>query len=256
MTLTVVTVCYNSSKTISRCIESVLRLNNIEHEYLIVDGESKDNTLEIIAKYRTSFEEKNIPLRVISEKDTGIYNAMNKAIDLANGDWIIYLNSDDYFYDRDSVAKILDGIKDNVDVLYGDVMVATSDRIIMQKPRDLERLKSGTEMPFCHQSTFVRRDILQKYRFDEKYKIIADIDSFLRMYEDGLIFKYLPICIAVFSNDGLSQTQRVSSIKEGKRLLMSHKCYGIDRMVDLNVHIIWYTIKGYLPKKLLRKIRQ
>lgn len=255
MTLTVVTVCFNSSKTIGRCIESVLALNHVTFEYVIIDGKSTDDTLVIIEKYRKQFEAKQIPFRVISEKDTGIYNAMNKAIDMANGQWVIYLNSDDYFYNNESVANIVNNVDENVAVLYGDVMVATSDEIFLQKPRDLSRLKSGTEMPFCHQSTFVRKVILQHYRFDESYRIIADIDAFLRMYEDGLNFLYVPECVAVFSNDGLSQTQRVKSIIEGKRLLKNHDCYVIGKRIDLNCHLIWYKIKKYLPKSFVAFLR-
>ena len=255
MTLTVVTVCFNSSKTISRCIESVLSLNNVTFEYIIIDGKSTDNTLEIIESYRTLFEAKQIPLRIISEKDTGIYNAMNKAIDIAKGQWVIYLNSEDYFYDSESIARIINSVNDNVAVLYGDVMVATSEINFLHKPRNLERVKSGTEMPFCHQSTFVRKEILERYRFDEKYRIIADIDAFLRMYEDGLSFSYKPECVSVFSNDGISQTQRVKSIKEGKILLKNHNCYGIDRKIVLNMYLIWYKVKKYLPKSVVAIMR-
>lgn len=255
MILTVVTVCFNSSKTIGRCIESVLALSDVTFEYIVIDGKSSDCTLEIIESYRTQFEAKKIPFRMISEKDTGIYNAMNKAIDMANGQWIIYLNSDDYFYNSESVANVIKKADENIAVLYGDVMVATSDDMFLQKPRDLSRLKSGTEMPFCHQSTFVRKNILQHYRFDENYRIIADIDVFLRMYEDCLNFLYVPECIAVFSNDGLSQTQRIKSIKEGKRLLKNHDCYTINKRIDLNSHLIWYRIKKYLPKSFVALIR-
>ena len=129
------------------------------------------------------------------------------------------------------------------------------EKNFLQKPRNLERLKSGTEMPFCHQSTFVRKEILERYRFDEKYRIIADIDAFLRMYEDGLSFSYKPECVSVFSNDGISQTQRVKSIKEGKILLKNHNCYGIDRKIVLNMYLIWYKVKKYLPKSVVAIMR-
>ena len=255
MKLTVVTVCFNSAKTIGKCMDSVLKLDTNDYEYVIVDGKSTDNTLSIIEGYKSSFYSKNVDLRIVSEKDSGIYNAMNKAIELARGDWIIFLNSDDFFLNIISVFDILEGVSDEIDIVYGDVMVSSYGVMTLQKPRNLERLRSGNEMPFCHQSTFVRNATLKKYRFDECYRIIADIDLFLRMYEDKLLFLYKPICVSVFSNEGLSQTHRIESIKEGKRLLINHKCYGFKRRVLLNTYLLWYNVKPYLPQFVLTALK-
>jgi len=246
MKLTVATVCFNSEKTISRCIESVLNIQSNDFEYLIIDGKSNDHTVEIAESYKGTFAKRNIIYKIVSEEDTGIYNAMNKAAFLASGDWIIYLNSDDFFYKQDGIQQFLSNSYDDFEVVYGDVMVLKNGEMYLQKPRELDRLKSGSEMPFCHQSTFTKINVLRQYTFDESYRIIADIDSFLRMYEDGLHFSYIPICISVFSNDGISQTNRIASIIEGKKLLKSHRCYSIGKMVELNLRILWYGMKKIL----------
>ncbi len=244
MKLSIITVCFNAEKTIRRCVSSVLEVKNVDYEYLIVDGKSTDSTVEIAEQFVPMFQKKGVPYQIISEKDSGIYNAMNKAIERSNGDWIIYLNSDDYFFSPNSLNLFMnDDTCDLYDVIYGDVMVLSDGKVSLQKPRDIERLKSGTEMPFCHQSTFTKKAALLKYPFDERYQIIADIDSYLRMYEAGLKFKYIPECISVFSNDGVSQTHRIESIIEGKKLLKSHKCYTLTRVFDLNIHLIWYRVK-------------
>ena len=104
--LSIVTVCYNSSKTISNCIESVLRQNNNNYEYIIIDGASDDGTVEIAKTYKEKFEEKDIKYTIISEPDLGIYNAMNKGIDRASGEWILYLNSDDEFYGNKAIREL------------------------------------------------------------------------------------------------------------------------------------------------------
>ncbi|NCT10072.1 MAG: glycosyltransferase, partial [Flavobacteriia bacterium] len=95
--LSVITVSLNSELTIEKTIQSVLNQNFTDFEYIIVDGKSTDNTLQIIKKYESQFHQKNIPFTWISESDTGIYNAWNKGLQLAKGDWISFLGSDDIY---------------------------------------------------------------------------------------------------------------------------------------------------------------
>ncbi len=156
MRLSIVTVCFNAEKTIKKCIESVYSLNISIFEYIIIDGKSSDNTLKIIQSFQSKFVEKRVNFVIISEEDTGIYNAMNKAIDIANGDWVIFLNADDYFYCENSINCFLENDYQAYDVVYGDVAVRNLKTITYQKTRNLQLLKSGTEMPFCHQSTFTK----------------------------------------------------------------------------------------------------
>lgn len=248
MKLSIVTVCFNAEKTIKRCMESVYCLNSSDFEYIIIDGKSIDNTLLIIQTFYPKFKEKNIDFKIISEKDSGIYNAMNKAIDLANGEWVIFLNSDDYFSDRNSIKTFMENNYKNYDVVYGDVIVKKQNNMIYQKARSLRLLRSGTEMPFCHQSTFTKLNILKKYRYNENYRIIADIDLYLRIFENEGKFYYLPEYITIFSDTGLSQTHRIESIFEGKHLLKAHDCYSLDRIIVLNGYIIWYKFKKIIPK--------
>ena len=120
-TVSVVTVCYNADKTISNTIKSVLEQNFSDYEYIIVDGASKDNTLNIVEGFRSGFEDKGISFKVVSEKDNGIYDAMNKGAKLCSGEWILFLNADDSFADPDVLKDLFTG-KDYVgyDIVYGD----------------------------------------------------------------------------------------------------------------------------------------
>lgn len=259
MMISIITVCYNAEKTISRCMESVYKLNTSDYEYIIIDGASTDKTIRIVNEWGKKFESLGISVTIISEKDGGIYNAMNKAINIAKGDWAIFINSDDRFADPEVVNKCFDNRGNDCDVLYGDVVVNTDGELKYQKARPLEQLKSGYEMPFCHQSTFTKTSCLKKYKFDENYRIIADIDLYLRLYEDGAIFEHIPCFVSVFSNDGISQTNRIRSIQEGKQLLRRHDILTLKQTVVLNCYLLWYNLKKVLPPfviKLIFNIKQ
>ena len=106
--ITIVTVCYNAEETIKNTIESVLSQNYCNYEYIVIDGKSTDNTLTILNDYRKGFQEKGIDYYIYSEKDNGIYDAMNKGIEHSLGDWIILMNADDSFYSSDVLTQVFD----------------------------------------------------------------------------------------------------------------------------------------------------
>jgi len=208
---TIITVCYNSEKTIVRTIESILYQNYEDYEYIIVDGNSKDNTLEIINKYKNKFKGKLI---VISEPDNGIYNAMNKGINVANGEWINFLNSDDWF-EPNVFSKVEKAIFENknADCIYGDVrkILNFNNKFYSKIERaktNLKELEKG--MIFSHQSLFVRKSVFEKIGgFDETFKIAADWDFILRMYTRNMKFIYIPEIIANFTIGGIGSTPHI-----------------------------------------------
>lgn len=195
--LTIVTVCYNSEKTIQRCIDSIEPQLTSDIEYLIIDGASKDNTLNIIKKYNK--------IRYVSEKDSGIYNAMNKALSLAIGEWILYINSDDCLMPN-VLKKILPYLNENVDCVYGDVkdVIYTENGIYYRdsKAQNIEILNS--HMITSHQSIFMRKDMMVRLGgFNEKYKIAADWDLFIKVKQNGYRIQYIPEIISKFAIGGV-----------------------------------------------------
>lgn len=206
--ISVVTVCRNAEGTIKRTIDSVIHQSFKNIEYIIVDGQSTDNTYEIVCDYDNDFEEAGIKYIHISEKDNGIFDAMNKAIAMVSGEWVCFMNADDCFHDN----KVLETVfynriseYENVDVIYGDTVRIGKDSREIGKGKDIDTILLN--MPFCHQSSFTRSQILKKYKFDLKYRV-ADYNLFLRLYINKHIFAYVDCIIADYSLLGYSNKEK------------------------------------------------
>lgn len=200
----IITVVLNDKHNIEKTILSVLN-QNVELEYIVIDGGSTDGTLEVIEKYK---DKMNI---LVSEPDTGIYNAMNKAIQLASGKWICFMNSGDTFYDSNVLKNIESHLDDNEDVVYGDheVRYNTNNKIV-KADNGIKNIWKG--MIFSHQSCFVKKHILEHYRFNESTRISADYELFYNLNKVNKRFKYVPMVVASISVGGVSDIKRVDSI--------------------------------------------
>ena len=184
MKISLITICYNSCKTIARTIESVLAQNDIQLEYLIIDGASKDNTVSIVESYRSQFEEKGFSYIVKSEPDNGIYDAMNKGVKLANGDIIGILNSDDYYAESDILSTVESSFeKYKTDILYGNLLYVKNNKPFRYwKSGKLKSFKSGWMPP--HPAFFVKKDVYEKYGlFRLDCGTAADYELMLRFLE-------------------------------------------------------------------------
>ena len=208
--LTIATVCYNAVKVINPTIESVLSQTCMEYEYVFIDGKSDDGTTDVISSRNVDFERLGITYHLISEKDHGIYNAMNKAVALAKGEWIIFMNAGDRFYG----PQVLEWLKpycleSNHDVIYGDTVFWRDG---LYKYEDASS-RTGA-MPFCHQSCVTRRSILQKYSFNEQYRICADYDFYVRLQKSGALYFYIHKPISIFAANGLSSNNYLKLLQE------------------------------------------
>ncbi len=201
MLTSIITVCYNSEKTIGRTIESVLNQTVSEIEYLIVDGNSTDRTLEIAESYRQALEEKGIVYRVDSEPDEGIYNAMNKGIRRATGEIVGIINSDDW-YEKDAVETMVRVFRETrCDVAFADLrMVRTSGKTFIKKARVRAYT---TSLDWNHPTQFVRRTVYEKYPYRER-DISDDMDFYFRVKKDGYRIVAVPKVLANFQMGGVS----------------------------------------------------
>ncbi|WP_234367241.1 glycosyltransferase family 2 protein [Francisella philomiragia] len=197
---TVITVCYNSEKTIQRTLQSIKDQTYKNIEYIIIDGGSTDKTLEIISNY------KDIIDILISELDNGIYDAMNKGIRLATGNYIGFLNSDDYYADNifEEYNKAL--IKKSYDFIYSDSVFFNDKQSWISKGIDFGTKKFFKHLnnyqPFCHQTLYIKRDVYNYLGFfDDDFRIAADYDFFLRLVNSHKNYKgyYLNILGCYFS---------------------------------------------------------
>lgn len=245
--ITVVTVVYNGQDSIRDTIESCINQSYPNVEYIVIDGASNDSTTEIISKFQNSIA------YFLSEPDSGIYDAMNKAIKVAKGEWINFMNCGDVFVNNDVLHLIADAIskdKSNADIIYGNTIFKFKDFFLKQKPMDLNRIKR--EMAFCHQSSFVKMNIIKSDNFDLKYKLSADFEMMNRFYYQNKIFKYVDQYISVFDQtDGSTLRNFKQSIKERfltyddmgsiKKTILCYKT--IVRM------LIGLSVRKMLPKK-------
>ena len=204
---TVITICLNMEQEIVYTIESVLHQSCTDFEYIIKDGLSKDNTVSIAQSFVPAFAEKGISFRVLSKKDSGIYDAMNQATLEAQGEWVIYMNAGDRFaYDSVLEQVKSSGHLEEADVLYGDTILRNNDLYYYNKPFSLEKFNRG--LPFCHQSTFTRTELLVKAPYSLKYRICSAFHCYFRLYREGRRFVYLPIAMSVFDTHGVSSNWR------------------------------------------------
>lgn len=193
--ISIVTVSYNAVLSIEQTIQSVINQTYPYIEYIIIDGGSKDGTVDIIKKYEDKIA------YWVSEPDKGIYDAMNKGIRVSRGYWINFMNSGDRFFDFNVLDRLfLEKNYTGVDIIYGDRISEYSFGSFYQMPKALSHL--NTCFPIFHQSTFVRSEIMKKYEFDLKYRISGDYAFFYKAYYGGKMFLYinLPISICEVEN--------------------------------------------------------
>lgn len=215
--VSIITVCYNSAKTIEDTIQSVVNQTYDNIEYIIIDGLSTDNTLEIVNKYKGKIA------KVVSEKDAGLYDAINKGIGLATGDIIANLNSDDFYIDNNVIADVVSTFeKEKTDTLYGDLYyvdaVDTNKIVRYWKSREYkEGLFLKGWMP-PHPTFFVKKEVYQKHGlFDLQFKSAADYEIMLRfIHRFKTSIAYLPRVLVKMRVGGVSNASLSNRIKANK----------------------------------------
>ena len=245
MKISIITANYNGSRTLVRTIESILNQNYKNVEYIIIDGKSTDNSIEIIKSYEEKFKQKNYDYKWISEKDSGIFNAMNKGIKLSTGDIIGIIGSDDWLEDGtfDLVAKEFKKDK-NLQMVYGILRTIKNgkyEKII----GDYHSFGKGQ-----HPTVFLKKEVYEKYGyFNEKYRIAADSDLLLRLKNKKIKYKFIEKILTNFSLEGVSNTAFLKMCLEDLEV-----CYknGIYNKKEKIIRIIYIYLK-YFVKKLLKK---
>lgn len=230
MRFSVITICFNSEKTIERTIKSVLAQTCKDYEYIIIDGASKDKTLDIVKRYEPLFEGR---LKLKSEPDKGIYDAMNKGIRMATGDIIGIVNSDDWL-ELDAleiVANVFARNKNNTKALYcGGINYHRIDGSIKRWDVNINSFKRQAPLYIMsgirHPATFVPKQVYNKIGlFDDQMQLSADQDFILRCHFGGIIFIEIKQVLSNMSEGGLSteRSERARRLSTQDRRIMLHK---------------------------------
>jgi glycosyltransferase involved in cell wall biosynthesis len=237
--ISIITVVYNGASTLEQTILSVINQTYKNIEYIIIDGGSTDGTIDIIKKY-----EKHLACWV-SEPDEGIYDAMNKGIDKATGEWIGLLNSGDV-YTQDVLHIISQEVTNNPDIelFFGNMKIIHNKKYL--RDEIFNGIIDCKMMNICHPTVFVKRDIYSIYGvFDKKFPIAADYDILLRFYKKHVKFKYLNIFITIFSIGGISSILSLKILKERFLIRKKNKI----NPISLKEIFIFLCLKFHLKKQ-------
>jgi len=263
--ITVATVTYNAAELIDHTINSVETQDYPFVEHLIIDGNSQDSTLESVHHYQERNSVAAVPheINCLSEPDHGLYDAMNKAIDMATGDYILFLNAGDTFHSPDTLTKIahiaekavLHGSKDHSvlpAVIYGDThLVDRAGNFLRRRrltpPARLTWRSFRSGMLVCHQAFFARTDLAQMHHYDLNYRFSADYDWCIRIMRtaknDGLPLCNSCLVVANYLSEGLTTQNHQASLRERFRIMAKH--YGWITAVAMHA---WFVVRSVLKK--------
>ena len=238
----VITVTYNAEKVLEDTIQSVIAQTYHHVEYIIVDGASKDGTLSIIDRYRPRI------LTVVSEPDKGLYDAMNKGIALASGDYLCFLNAGDCFHEDDTLQQMVHTINGNElpDVLYGETAIVDEKRHFQRMRRlsapevlTWKSFKQG--MLVCHQAFFAKRALAEPY--DLRYRFSADFDWCIRVMKRAQTLHNTHLTLIDYLEEGMTTRNRRASLRERFRIMVKH--YG---WVSTVLHHAWFVVRAVIKK--------
>lgn len=203
----VVTVCRNEREKIRTTCESICGQSYRDFEWIVIDGASTDETLDVLREYEDQMAV------LISEPDAGIYNAMNKGIKRASGEYVVFMNGGDYFSGNDVLQFVADAPE--AGILYGDLLFDGPEPSIAQFPDRLPPSYLLNNM-LPHQASFIRRELFERYGgYDESFKIAGDYDLFARLLEIHRVSCFhVPYTLAVFNGEGISKDLRYRALRK------------------------------------------
>jgi len=242
MLFSLITVTYNASQWLERTVQSVISQSYPDIEYIIVDGNSTDGTPDIIKKYQSSITHQ------ISEPDNGLYDAMNKGLKLASGDYVWFINAGDTLYSENTVQEIVNALGNNKlpDIIYGETAIADSEgnSLGMRRLKAPEKLTWKSfrmGMLVCHQSFLVKRTISGLY--DLQYRFTADYDWCIRCMKKADTIFNTHLILSRFMEAGLSAANRKEALKERYRIM----CKNYGKLPTLIRHG-WFALRFYTAK--------
>ncbi len=238
----IITICYNAEKTIGQTLRSVTSQHYDRIEYIIIDGASKDKTLDVIAPFKSRIA------CLISEPDKGIYDAMNKGLEKATGDYVWFMNAGDTFYADYTLEEVVAGIQGEKlpDILYGETAIMDASGTIvgarrLKAPEVLTWKSFRQGMLVCHQSFVARRAIAEPY--DLRYRYSADVDWCIRCMKKADTIQNTHLILSSYLDEGATTAHRKASLKE--RFSIMCRYYGTTSIVLLH---LWFAVRFFWAK--------
>jgi len=236
--ISIITVVYNGSSYVEQCILSVLGQDYPNIEYIVIDGKSTDNTMNIVEKYKNKID------AVVSEVDDGIADAMNKGVRIASGEFVFFLNSDDYFVSNSVLNEVVSSMPRNARLIITDIYFGVNrTRKVPRGFTPMMNVKTG----IFHQGAICKKELFTQFGyFSTKLSIAFDFEFFLRLYRGGVNVFYIPLAMAMMRDVGISSNKDWNSLKhrftEEKSSFMMNTnnilCRGFYRLY-------WYLYIGY-----------
>lgn len=251
--ITVITVVLNDAANLEGTIKSVIGQTYENIEYIVIDGDSTDNTIEVIAKFQDQID------YWVSEPDNGLFFAMNHALQIATGKWVNFMNSGDNFFNK-SVIETVFSEKHEDGVIFGDVSFNYDGKhAVYVGAKPLRYFWKG--MQFVHQASFVCTDLMLKYPFDTKYRLIADYNSLYAIYLNGAIFQHVDLAVCSFRAGGLSDNNPRTIAESQKMIFAIHKELRIRlfyycRYVECCIKYSFAKFVGQSSYALIRRIKK
>ena len=212
-TLSIITINLNNREGLRRTIESVIAQTFIDYEWIVIDGGSTDGSKELIEQHADHFS------YWCSESDTGIYNAMNKGIRQAKGEWLQFLNSGDSLYEETTLQKVFER-KYSSDVLYGNSKVVSNNGSIVDHigPDNLSYSYIYCGYPISHQASFFRKGVFEVVLYNENHRIVSDCECYLNLILKGYRFEHINQFVVWYDNTGISIKMLSASWQEWKEV--------------------------------------
>lgn len=239
----IITVTYNAADTIEDTIQSVISQTYHHVEYIIIDGASKDNTLDIINRYQEHIT------CLVSEPDRGLYDAMNKGMQLATGDYLCFLNAGDSFHEDDTLQLMVHSLRNTEklpDVLYGETELVDSEGHFVRMrrlsaPETLNWKSFRQGMLVCHQAFFARRELTEPY--DLHYRFSADFDWCIRIMKKANVLHNTHLTLIDYLEEGMTTQNHQASLRERFYIMTRH--YG---WLSTILHHAWFAIRLLIKK--------
>lgn len=256
--VSIVTICWNMSRELWLTAQSVLAQKDIEIEYIIVDKESTDGTARTILDIQCACESRNIPLRWSSEADKGIYDAMNKGVRHASGEWIVFMNAGDRFAHEEALSQLVNPeMARQTDLLYGSTILERDFGTVLVRPRPLSYLQR--KMAFCHQAMAVRTALLREHPFDLRFPVCADFEFVHWCYTSGKRLREMDTTVAIFDGTkGNSRQHRLKLDREcalitGRYATLEWKLKHALKVVEVAFNTL---VRSVMPRRLTNAMRR